>query len=215
MASTADADRTRVDFWFDPLCPWTWMTSRWLTEVAALRPLDIRWHVMSLAILNEGRLDQVPQEYHDLLGPKGLRPVRTLVAVRQSHGNEAVARLYTALGAVFHRDGKGPTPEALTEALKSAELPTELAEHADATTYDAEVRASHEAGQKAVGEEAGSPILAVPGPDATPVGFFGPIVSPVPRSDAALSLWDTVVHAASVPGFAELKRARTAPPSFD
>ncbi|WP_432194340.1 DsbA family protein [Streptomyces sp. bgisy027] len=210
----ADTSRTQVDFWFDPLCPWTWMTSRWLTEVATLREIEIRWHVMSLAVLNEDKLDQIPQEHREQMG-KAWRPVRVLTAVLQKYGNDATGRLYTEFGARFHRDGTGPTLEAIGGALEAAGLPDDLVEYADSSTYDADVRASHQASQDAVGEEAGSPVLAVSGPDGERLGFFGPIAAPIPRGEVAGRLWDAVLLAASVPGFAELKRTRTADPVFD
>ncbi|HEY5833423.1 disulfide bond formation protein DsbA [Streptomyces sp.] len=211
----SDIARTPVDFWFDPLCPWTWMTSRWAVEVETLRPIEIRWHVMSLAILNEGKLDQIPEEFHELLGPKGWRPVRVVVAAQQKFGNEAAGRLYTELGTRFHPGGRGPDLDVIADALAAAGLPAELIDHADADTYDAEVRASHQEGMDRAGEEAGTPVIAVPGPDGEQVAFFGPIVTPIPRGDAAARLWDGTVLVASVPGFAEIKRSRTGGPVFD
>ncbi|WP_327355118.1 mycothiol-dependent nitroreductase Rv2466c family protein [Streptomyces sp. NBC_01304] len=210
-----DTAPTPVDFWFDPLCPWTWMTSRWLLEVAEQRELAVNWRVMSLAILNQDKLDQVPEEYHELLGPKGWRPIRVLSAARALGGNDAVAALYTALGAQFHRDGQGPTLEAIGIALEQAGLPAKLAEEADASTYDDEIRASHQAAQDGVGEEAGSPVLAVPNAEGGRTAFFGPIASPIPRGAEALRLWDATLLLASVPGAAELKRSRSAGPSFE
>ncbi|MEV8533607.1 disulfide bond formation protein DsbA [Streptomyces sp. NPDC051211] len=203
-----------VDFWFDPLCPWTWLTSRWLLEVEKERPVDIRWNVLSLALLNEGRLDRIPEEFHELLGPKGWRPVRVVAAAGQKFGNGAAGRLYTELGTRFHHDGQGPTLEAITAALAAADLPAELVDHADGTEYDAEVRASHRRGLEAVGEEVGSPVIAVPDANGEQAAFFGPVVTPVPRGDAALRLFDALLLSASVPGFAELKRARTSGPDF-
>ncbi|MDO0937304.1 DsbA family protein [Streptomyces sp. DG2A-72] len=199
---------TPVDFWFDPLCPWTWTTSRWLLEVAGQRDLEIHWQVMSLAVLNEGRLDQIPEEFHELLGPKGLRPVRVLAAVGQKSGTEAVGRLYTELGIRFHERGRTPDLDTITEALSAAGLPADLVSHADSEAYDVEVRASHQRGQDQVGEESGSPIIGVPGASGDRVAFFGPIVTPIPRGETAVRLWDATLLAASVPGFAELKRAR-------
>ncbi|MDQ0936090.1 mycothiol-dependent nitroreductase Rv2466c family protein [Streptomyces turgidiscabies] len=208
---------TTVDFWFDPLCAWTWTTSRWLLEAARSRDLDIRWHVMSLAILNEGRLDQIPEQFHDLVGPKGLRPVRVIVAAQQQHDADAVARLYTELGTRFHKEGETPSPtlEAIEEALTAAGLPADLIQYADTETYDAEVRASHERSQAAVGEESGSPVIAVPDGTGERRAFFGPVLTPVPRGEEAVRLWDALLLAASVPAFAELKRARSGGPAFD
>ncbi|MEU8763017.1 disulfide bond formation protein DsbA [Streptomyces sp. NPDC048659] len=210
---------TPVTFYFDPLCPWTWITSRWLVEVEARGLVAIDWNVMSLAILNEDRLDQIPEQYRELLGPKGWRPVRALVAVKDKFGNEAAGRLYTELGERFHPGGEAPELDVIRRALEAAGLPegaaAELFAYVEGDTYDGEVRASHEAGQAAVGEEAGSPVLALPGPDGEPLGFFGPILSRVPRGEAAERLWEAARLAATVPGFAEFKRARSEGPLFD
>jgi protein-disulfide isomerase-like protein with CxxC motif len=206
-----------VDFWFDPLCAWTWMTSRWLREAARSRDLDIRWHVMSLAILNEDRLDQIPEQFHDLVGPKGLRPVRVIVAAQQRHDADAIDRLYTELGARFHKEGQGPDPtlEAIEAALTAAGLPADLIRYADTDTCDAEVRASHERSQAAVGEESGSPVIAVPDGTGGLRGFSGPVLTSIPKGAEAARLWDALLLAASVPAFAELKRARSGGPVFD
>ncbi|MFE8013773.1 disulfide bond formation protein DsbA [Streptomyces antibioticus] len=211
------ASPTPVDFWFDPLCAWTWMTSRWLLEAARSRDLTIRWHVMSLAILNEGRLDHIPEEFHDMVGPKGLRPVRVIVAAQQRYDGDAVARLYTELGTRFHRDGGTPNPtlDTIEAALTAAGLPADLVRYADKDTYDTEVRASHARSQAAVGEETGSPVLAVPDATGSPRGFNGPVVTPIPRGEEAARLWDAILLAASIPSFAELKRTRTGGPVFE
>ncbi|MGO4631923.1 DsbA family protein [Streptomyces sp. 2RAF24] len=214
--TAATENPTPVDFWFDPLCPWTWLTSRWLVEVERQGLVEIRWNVMSLAILNQDRIDQIPEQFRELLGPKGWRPVRALVAVKDKFGNEAAGRLFTELGERFHPGGQGPELDVIREALEAAGLPAaELIAYAENDTYDGEVRTSHEASQAAVGEEAGSPVLAVPGPEGEPLGFFGPILSRVPRGEAVARLWQATRLAASVPGFAELKRARVSGPVFD
>ncbi|MFJ6353170.1 disulfide bond formation protein DsbA [Streptomyces sp. NPDC092046] len=217
--TAATENPTPVDFWFDPLCPWTWLTSRWLVEVERQGLVEIRWNVMSLAILNQDRIDQIPEQFRELLGPKGWRPVRALVAVKDKFGNEAAARLYAQLGERFHPGGQAPELDVIREALEAADLPdraaAELIAYAENDTYDDAVRTSHEASQAAVGEEAGSPVLAVPGPEGEPLGFFGPILSRVPRGEAAARLWQATRLAASVPGFAEFKRARVEGPVFD
>ncbi|MEU6978789.1 disulfide bond formation protein DsbA [Streptomyces sp. NPDC046371] len=217
--TAATENPTPVDFWFDPLCPWTWLTSRWLVEVERQGLVEIRWNVMSLAILNQDRIDQIPEQFRELLGPKGWRPVRALVAVKDKFGNEAAGRLYTELGERFHPGGQAPELDVIREALEAADLPdraaAELIAYAENDTYDDAVRTSHEASQAAVGEEAGSPVLAVPGPEGEPLGFFGPILSRVPRGEAAARLWQATRLAASVPGFAEFKRARVEGPVFD
>ncbi|MFI8520342.1 disulfide bond formation protein DsbA [Streptomyces sp. NPDC085481] len=204
-----------VDLWFDPLCPWTWLTSRWLVEVERQGLAKIRWNVLSLAILNEDRIDQIPEQYRELLGPKGWRPVRVVTAAKDKCGNEAAGRLYTELGTRFHPGGQGPEPDVIREALEAAGLPAgELMPYAENDTYDGEVRSSHEASQAAVGEESGSPVLAVPGPEGERLGYFGPILSRTPKGEEAARLWQAVLLAASVGGFAEFKRVRASGPAF-
>ncbi|MFD3354897.1 mycothiol-dependent nitroreductase Rv2466c family protein [Streptomyces fradiae] len=207
--------RTTADFWFDPLCPWAWMTSRWMLEVQRVRPVDVRWHVMSLAVLNEDKLDEVPEEYRESLRTTAWHPVRVAVAAEQLHGPEVLGRLYTAMGTRFHNEGRGPVREAIAEALAEAGLPAELLEYAERDTYDTELRASHKEGINKVGQDVGTPVIAVPGPEGAEVAFFGPVVTPAPRGEAAGRLWDGTLLVASTPGFYELKRTRTEGPVFD
>ncbi|MFI6102982.1 DsbA family protein [Streptomyces sp. NPDC051310] len=206
--------RTTADFWFDPLCPWAWMTSRWMLEVEKVRPVDVRWHVMSLAVLNENKLDELPERYRELLGPKGWAPVRVVTAAQQLHGDEVVGRLYTAMGTRFHNKGEGPTRTAIAEALEDAGLPASLIEYADKDTYDAQLRASHNEGIEKVGQEVGTPVIAVPGADGEQIAFFGPVVTPAPKGEEAARLWDGTLMVASIPGFYEIKRTRTQSPDF-
>ncbi|MET9378955.1 DsbA family protein [Streptomyces sp. NPDC002992] len=207
--------RTTADFWFDPLCPWAWMTSRWMLEVEKVRPVDVRWKVMSLAVLNEDKLDEVPAEYREMLETQAWGPVRVVIAAQQLHGDEVVGKLYTALGTRFHNKGEGPTREAISGALADVGLPAELVEYADKDTYDAELRASHKEGIDKVGQDVGTPVISVPGADGDQVAFFGPVVTPAPRGEAAARLWDGTLLVASTPGFYEIKRTRTAAPSFE
>ncbi|MEV8623311.1 DsbA family protein [Streptomyces sp. NPDC051079] len=207
--------RTTADFFFDPLCPWAWMTSRWMVEVEKVRPVDVRWKVMSLAVLNENRLDEVPTEYREMLETQAWGPVRVVIAAQQLHGDEVVGKLYTALGTRFHNNGEGPTREAIVGALTDVGLPEELADYADQDTYDTELRASHKEGIEKVGQDVGTPVIAVPGADGDEVAFFGPVVTPTPRGEAAARLWDGTLLVAATPGFYEIKRTRTAAPSFE
>ncbi|MEU0402508.1 DsbA family protein [Streptomyces sp. NPDC006197] len=207
--------RTTADFYFDPLCPWAWMTSRWMLEVEQVRPVDVRWKVMSLAVLNENRLDELPAEYRDMLETKAWGPVRVVIAAQQLHGDEVVGKLYTALGTRFHNNNEGPTREAIVGALKDVGLPEDLVDFADKDTYDTELRASHEEGIGKVGQDVGTPVISVPGPTGDEVAFFGPVVTPTPRGEAAARLWDGTLLVASTPGFYEIKRTRTAAPSFE
>ncbi|MFJ3969417.1 DsbA family protein [Streptomyces parvus] len=207
--------KTPVDFWFDPLCPWAWMTSRWMLEVEKVRDVEVRWHVMSLAVLNEDKLDELSEEYRDMLANQAWGPVRVVIAAQQLHGDDVVGPLYTALGTRFHNNGEGPTPEAVAAALKDVGLPAGLAEYADKDTYDTELRASHKEGIDQVGQEVGTPVIAVPGADGEQVAFFGPVVTPAPKGEEAAKLWDGTLLVASIPGFYEIKRTRTQGPVFD
>ncbi|MGW1155191.1 mycothiol-dependent nitroreductase Rv2466c family protein [Streptomyces rubiginosohelvolus] len=207
--------KTPVDFWFDPLCPWAWMTSRWMLEVEKVRDVEVRWHVMSLAVLNEDKLDELPEEYRDMLENQAWGPVRVVIAAQQLHGDDVVGPLYTALGTRFHNNGEGPTREAVAAALKDVGLPEDLAEYADKHTYDTELRASHQEGIDKVGQEVGTPVIAVPGADGEQVAFFGPVVTPAPKGEEAAKLWDGTLLVASIPGFYEIKRTRTQGPVFD
>ncbi|WP_445401024.1 mycothiol-dependent nitroreductase Rv2466c family protein [Streptomyces sp. LE64] len=208
------SQKTPVDFWFDPVCPWAWMTSRWVLEVEKVRDIEVRWHVMSLAVLNEDKLDELPEEYREILA-RAWAPVRVVIAARELHGQEVVGPLYTALGTRFHNGGEGPTREAIAGALADAGLPASLLEHADSDRYDVELRASHKEGIDKVGQDVGTPVIAVPGPDGEQIAFFGPVVTPAPKGEAAARLWDGTLLVASTPGFYEIKRTRTQDPVFD
>ncbi|WP_218896387.1 mycothiol-dependent nitroreductase Rv2466c family protein [Micromonospora purpureochromogenes] len=198
--------------WFDPLCPWAWITSRWLLEVEKVRDVDIRFHVMSLSVLNEGR--DLPEEYQELMR-KGWGPVRVCVAVEQQHGQEAVAKLYTAMGTRIHLGKEQFGPELFKAALTDVGLDPALAGVADTTEYDEALRASHEAGMRPVGTDVGTPVIHAPGPDGRQVAFFGPVITPAPKGEAAGRLWDGVLLVAGTPGFYELKRSRELGPIFD
>ncbi|MGW7083745.1 mycothiol-dependent nitroreductase Rv2466c family protein [Streptomyces sp. NPDC054871] len=215
MSENGKSGKTPVDFWFDPLCPWAWMTSRWMLEVEKVRDVEVRWHVMSLAVLNEDRLDELPEEYRDMMENKAWGPVRVVIAAQQKHGDETIGKLYTALGTRFHNLGEGPTREAVVSALKDVGLPEDLADHADSDEYDTQLRASHQEGIDKVGQDVGTPVIAVPGADGEQVAFFGPVVTPAPKGEAAAKLWDGTLLVASTPGFYEIKRTRTQGPIFD
>ncbi|WP_030789534.1 DsbA family protein [Streptomyces sp. NRRL S-920] len=195
----------RVDFWFDPVCPYTWITSRWLREVERVRDIAVRWRVMSLAVLNEGR-DVDPEDPEGLYGEYLKAHGRVCAAVRERHGNAALGRYLDALGVRIHerQDWSG-----MTAALAEAGLPADLDAVAMTTEYDAVVRASHEAAVALVGEDVGTPVLAVEGAGA----LFGPVVSPAPRGEAAGRLWDGVVLMSGVESFHEFKRPY-GPPDF-
>ena len=197
-----------VDFWFDPVCPWAWMTSRWMTEVERIRPVTVRWHIMSLAVLNDGR--DLPEEYRQSM-ERAWGPARIVNAARELHGQEYVKPLYDALGTRFHPGGRATDDVAVfTEALAEAGLPTELARYAGSDELDESLRASHHKGISIVGEDVGTPVVAFNG-----TGFFGPVITPAPTGEDAGRLWDGLVLVAGTPGFYELKRTRTQGPIFD
>ena len=203
---------TIAEFWFDPICPWAWMTSRWMLEVQLQRDVQVRWNVMSLAVLNEGR--DLPEEYVELMR-KAWGPVRVVIAAQQQAGPEVVLPLYTAIGTRIHLGGRTDFDAVLREALAEVGLPTELAEAAHATDHDEALRASHARAISLVGDDVGTPVIAVPGPDGELIAFFGPVVTPAPKGVAAARLWDGTLLVAATPGFFELKRTRRQGPIFD
>jgi len=196
-----------VDFWFDPLCPWAWVTSRWIDEVALVRDVEVRWRVMSLAVLNEGR--DLSDSYQALLDD-AWGPVRVIVAASEQHGERYTKALYDAMGARRHPGGRSDTAAIVAESLAEVGLPAELADAAGTDEFDVPLRASHLAGIGLVGEDVGTPIVAIDG-----VGFFGPVLTPAPKGEDAGRLWDALVVMTGVPGFYELKRTRTQGPLFD
>ncbi|HEY7015750.1 MAG TPA: disulfide bond formation protein DsbA [Streptosporangiaceae bacterium] len=205
----AQQESTPADFWFDPLCPWAWITSRWMLEVEKVRPVKTRWHVMSLAVLNEEK-EGLPERYKESMA-KAWGPVRVCIAAEQKLGPDALLPLYTALGERFHHN-KEPRDERATieGALADAGLPTDLADAMDDPGYDEALRASHKDGMDRVGYDVGTPVISVLG-----ASFFGPVVSPIPRGEDAGKLWDGVLLVSGTDGFFELKRSRTRDPIFD
>lgn len=197
---------TRVDFWFDPICPWAWLASRWLLEAATVRDLEAHWHVMSLAVLNEDR--DMPEDYKRMM-EAAWGPVRVCIAAAQQHGDDVLLPLYTALGTRFHLEQAPRDRDTVEAALAEVGLPAGLAEAMTSTEYDDALRKSHHDGMDRVGMDVGTPVISVQG-----VSFFGPVVTPAPQGEDAGKLWDGVLLVAGTDGFFELKRTRDRKPIF-
>ncbi len=198
--------------WFDPLCPWAWMTSRWLLEVEKVRPVTVEFHVMSLSVLNSGR--ELPEQYVALM-EKGWGPVRVCIAAAQQYGEQVLRDLYTAYGTRIHLNKQELGPELDAAALADVGLDPALAAAATSTEYDEALTASHNAGMKPVGTDVGTPVIHAPGPEGRTIAFFGPVVTPAPKGEDAGRLYDGVLLVAGTPGFYELKRTRDLGPIFD
>ena len=197
---------TQADFWFDPACPFAWITSRWMLEVEQVRDIRVDWHVMSLAYLNQDK--DISDEYRSFL-ETAWGPVRVLVAAEQEHGSEVLLPLYTAMGSRIHLEKRERDRSLVEDSLAEVGLPLSLADAMDDSSYDDAVAKSHHAGMDQVGDEVGTPTIAIEG-----TAFFGPVISKAPRGAEAGKMWDAAVQLASYPLFFEIKRSRTAELDF-
>jgi 2-hydroxychromene-2-carboxylate isomerase len=201
---------SNADFWFDPVCPWAWITSRWMLEVEQVRPVKTRWHLMSLAYLNlaqhqgEGLSEDYAKRMEQAWGP-----IRVCAAASAERGDEILLPLYTAIGTRFHNQ-HNRSAESIADAVAEVGLPASVLDAATSTEFDEAIKASHHRGMDLVGIDVGTPIISV-----AKNAFFGPVVTPAPRGEAAGRLWDGVLAVTATDGFFELKRTRDRRPSFD
>ena len=209
---TADAgDREDMQFWFDPLCPWAWITSRWMLEVEQVRPVTVDWRIMSLAYLNlvQHKGEGLSEEYVERMA-KAWGPVRVCAAAAAEAGPGVLGPLYTAIGTRFHNQGRREDPAVLTEALEEAGLPASLAAAAESADFDEAIKKSHHEAFDEVGLDVGTPVVRIRGK-----ALFGPVITPAPKGEAAGELWDGLVLVSKADGFFELKRSRDRRPAFD
>ncbi|GAB3623990.1 DsbA family protein [Mariniluteicoccus endophyticus] len=203
-----NSDVTIVDFWFDPLCPWTWMTSRWMLEVEKVRPVKTVFHVMSLSVLNDGR--DLPADYRAKMD-RGWRGVRVALAVEERYGSDKLRDYYTAIGTRIHPGGQdGYERDTIVGALAEVGLPEDLFDVADSGDNDDALRRSHHEGMDAVGDEVGTPVVHING-----MALFGPVISPAPTGEQAGRLFDGFSLMTEYDGFFEAKRTRTVGPIFE
>jgi hypothetical protein len=198
---------TKAEFWFDPMCPWAFITSRWILEVSKVRDIEISWNIFSLPHLNRDR--EMPERYKTIFA-NSWSCTRVIKAVENQFGKEKTLPLYTAISTRIHVQKESVSQDLLIDALSEISVDSKFALEMNNSDWDKEIIQSHERGIKLVGDDVGTPIIAING-----IGFFGPVISPAPKGEDAGKLWDGVVLSASYPGFFEIKRSRTIGPIFD
>jgi hypothetical protein len=204
------AKKNIVDFYWDPVCPWCWITSRWMIDVGRQKQIQVNWKLFSLKIINAGR--NIPEPYKTL-HKMGLKALRVAAAVRRAYGNDDLAKIYTIMGTRFHHDEEDiDTPEDLKKILETGGYPARLAKAATEPEWDKPIQADMDGALAKVGKDVGVPLIVLDGGDGP--GFFGPVCSPAPTGKAAVALWDAIIVAGRTPGFYELKRIRETEPQF-
>jgi hypothetical protein len=199
--------QTKAEFWFDPVCPWAFITSRWILEVEKVRDIEISWNIFSLPHLNKNR--EMPERYKTIFA-NSWSCARVIKAVENQYGKEKTLPLYTAISTRIHVKKESVSQDLLIDALNEIGVDSKIALEMNNLDWDKEIIESHERGIKLVGNDVGTPIIAING-----IGFFGPVISPAPKDEEAGKLWDGVVLSASYPGFFEIKRSRTVGPIFE
>lgn len=210
-----------LDFFFDPVCPWAWITSRWVVEVQSLRHYDVSWKFISLKFVNEDKLDydKLPAGYREVHAA-GTAGLRVAARARAEQGNEAVGKVYTALGMSLHNRQEREKFVAdirghIASLLVDAGLPSEWAESHTDESFDALIRQETDLALERTGKDVGTPIITFHPGQPNEASFFGPVIANIPRGEAAVKLWDAVEVVATTSGMAELKRSLRARPSFD
>ena len=207
-----------LEFYFDPVCPWAWITSRWVTNVQQLRNYEVSWKFISLRMINAER-GYAGHEAYEQIHNAGLAGLRVASAARAQGGNTSVAAVYTALGNAIHIGGRreelvNDPKSFLLSIVADAGLPAEVAAAFDDSTHDEVIRYETEAALSRTGKDVGTPILTFNPKSANEASLFGPVISQAPKGDEAMKLWDAVQTIAES-GVAEIKRSLRAAPQFD